>query len=199
MVGCGRICRRARSARRSASCARKCSSCARERDLEGRVGVFRDRARRRPSEVSAFIDEYRERFGVEPICQTLGVSASAYYQRATGERSERSVEDERLTAQIREVHKAELRVLRVPAGVARAAASGRAGRPRPRRAVDAPGGRSGARSGAGSRGGQRSPIPRRRSALIWSTETSPRPRRTGCGSATLPTCGPGRGACTSRS
>ena len=26
-------------------------------------------------------------FGVEPICQTLGVSASAYYQRATGERS----------------------------------------------------------------------------------------------------------------
>ncbi|MGB0098312.1 MAG: IS3 family transposase, partial [Solirubrobacteraceae bacterium] len=32
------------------------------------------------------------------------VSASAYYQRATGERSARSVEDERLTARIREVH-----------------------------------------------------------------------------------------------
>jgi putative transposase len=54
--------------------------------------------------VSAFIDTYRERFGVEPICRILGVSASAYYQRATGERSERSVEDERLTARIREVH-----------------------------------------------------------------------------------------------
>ncbi len=26
-----------------------------------------------------FIDEQRERFGVEPICATLGVSASAYY------------------------------------------------------------------------------------------------------------------------
>jgi putative transposase len=54
--------------------------------------------------VSAFIDEHRERFGVEPICQTLGVSASAYYQRATGERSQRGLEDERLTARIREVH-----------------------------------------------------------------------------------------------
>jgi putative transposase len=37
---------------------------------------------------------YRDRFGVEPICETLDVSASAYYQRRTGERSERSVEDE---------------------------------------------------------------------------------------------------------
>lgn len=54
--------------------------------------------------MSAFIDEHRERFGVEPICQTLDVSASAYYQRATGERSARSVEDERLIARIREVH-----------------------------------------------------------------------------------------------
>jgi putative transposase len=54
--------------------------------------------------VSAFIDGHRERFGVEPICQTLDVSASAYYQRAGGERSERSVEDERLLARIREVH-----------------------------------------------------------------------------------------------
>jgi putative transposase len=54
--------------------------------------------------VSAFVDEHRERFGVEPICQTLDVSASAYYQRATGERSARSVEDERLTARIRDVH-----------------------------------------------------------------------------------------------
>ena len=54
--------------------------------------------------MSAFIDEQRERFGVEPICQTLDVSASAYYQRATGERSPRQVGDERLTVRIREVH-----------------------------------------------------------------------------------------------
>jgi putative transposase len=56
--------------------------------------------------VSAFIDSHRERFGVEPICRTLGVSASAYYDRARGERSARCVEDERLLDRIREVHKA---------------------------------------------------------------------------------------------
>ncbi len=55
--------------------------------------------------MSAFIDERREDFGVEPICRVLGVSASAYYQRATGERSARSLENERLLAVIRETHK----------------------------------------------------------------------------------------------
>jgi len=53
--------------------------------------------------VSAFIEEYRGRFGVELICRTLGVSASAYYQRASGERSARQLEDERLTATIGKV------------------------------------------------------------------------------------------------
>jgi putative transposase len=54
--------------------------------------------------VSAFIDQARARHGVEPICRTLEVSASAYYQRQTGERSARRVEDERLTERIRTVH-----------------------------------------------------------------------------------------------
>jgi len=54
--------------------------------------------------VSVFIEEHRARFGVEPICETLGVSASAYYQRATGRRSARAVDDERLLAVIRELH-----------------------------------------------------------------------------------------------
>src|SRR5439155_26478851 len=52
-----------------------------------------------------FIDAHGARFGVEPICRTLDVSASAYYQRATGERSARAVADERLVAVIRKVHK----------------------------------------------------------------------------------------------
>ena len=51
-----------------------------------------------------FVDEHRARFGVEPICRVLGVSASAYYQRASGERSRRAVEDERLLELIREIH-----------------------------------------------------------------------------------------------
>ena len=54
--------------------------------------------------MTAFIDQHRERFGVEPICWTLGVSASAYYQRAKGGPSARAVEDERLLAVIRITH-----------------------------------------------------------------------------------------------
>ena len=56
--------------------------------------------------MSRYIDEHRGRFGVEPICRTLGVSASAYYYRASGQRSERAIEDERRLARIREVHAA---------------------------------------------------------------------------------------------
>jgi putative transposase len=53
-----------------------------------------------------FIDEHRDRFGVEPICRVLGVSASAYYHRAQAEPSARTQQDERLLERIREVHRA---------------------------------------------------------------------------------------------
>jgi putative transposase len=56
--------------------------------------------------VSRYVDEHRGRFGVEPICKTLGVSVSAYYERRSGRRSIRAVEDERLLARIRELHAA---------------------------------------------------------------------------------------------
>ena len=56
--------------------------------------------------MSRYIDQHRGRFGVEPICRTLDVSASAYYHRATGRRSERAIDDERLLERIREVHAA---------------------------------------------------------------------------------------------
>ena len=56
--------------------------------------------------MSSYVEEHRERFGVEPICNTLEVSASAYYQRRGGDRSTRSIEDERLLERIREVHEA---------------------------------------------------------------------------------------------
>ena len=54
--------------------------------------------------MSAFIDEHRCRFGVEPICKTLGVSASAYYERSSGRRSARAIDDERLLSIIHELH-----------------------------------------------------------------------------------------------
>ena len=56
--------------------------------------------------MSAFIEQHRERFGVEPICSTLGVWASAYYEHASGRRSVRALEDERLLATIEELHEA---------------------------------------------------------------------------------------------
>jgi putative transposase len=56
--------------------------------------------------VSRYVDEYRGHFGVEPICKTLGVSVSAYYERRSGRRSARAVEDERLLGRIRELHAA---------------------------------------------------------------------------------------------
>lgn len=54
--------------------------------------------------MSSFIEEHRERFGVEPICNTLEVSASAYYERRTGRRSPRAIEDDHLLSRIREIH-----------------------------------------------------------------------------------------------
>jgi hypothetical protein len=69
------------------------------------VVVFRPGARLRATDVSRYIDEHRGHFGVEPICPTLGVSASAYYRRKTGQRSERAIEDERLLARSRAVHR----------------------------------------------------------------------------------------------
>ena len=73
------------------------------------------------------------------------MSASAYYQRATGERSARAVEDERLLERIREVHARQLLRLRLPAHVEGAAQRRGAGRPRPRPAPDARHGIQGAK------------------------------------------------------
>jgi putative transposase len=56
--------------------------------------------------VSRYVDEHRGRFGVEPICNVLGVSASAYYERSSGRRSERALKDEQLLGQIKEIHAA---------------------------------------------------------------------------------------------
>ncbi len=55
--------------------------------------------------MSRYVEEHRGRFGVEPICSTLGVSASAYYHRKTAAPSPREVEDGRLIEVIRRTHK----------------------------------------------------------------------------------------------
>jgi putative transposase len=56
--------------------------------------------------VSAFIDEHRVRFGVEPICREIEVSASAYWARKTRPPSLRAQRDDYLLGAIRRVHAA---------------------------------------------------------------------------------------------
>ena len=135
--------------------------------------------------MSRYIDEHRARFGVEPICRALGVSASAYYQRRSGERSARAVEDERLLGLIREVHAANYLRLWVSADVEGAQARREpAARCRVQRLMATNGIR--ARNGVGSRGGPPNP-PGRGSASRGSRAARllRRRRRIACGSADL--------------
>ncbi len=62
-----------------------------------------------------FIDENRDRYGVEPICEQLPIAPSTYYeikarQAAPERRPERVRRDEELCAQIRRVHQDNFRV-----------------------------------------------------------------------------------------
>ena len=54
--------------------------------------------------MSAFIDQNRTRFGVEPICREIEVSASAYWARKTRPPSLQAVRDKVLLGEIRRVH-----------------------------------------------------------------------------------------------
>src|SRR4029453_14916493 len=73
------------------------------------VGVFRKGGARPPSEVMvAFIDDHRERFGVEPICRVLPIAPSVYYEhklwhRVPERRPARTQRDEGLCPHVRRV------------------------------------------------------------------------------------------------
>jgi len=54
----------------------------------------------------SFIDTHRDRFGVEPICRTLGIAPSTYYARKTRPPSRRAIQNARLIERIRCVHEA---------------------------------------------------------------------------------------------
>jgi putative transposase len=148
--------------------------------------------------VRRHIDEHRGRFGVEPICRTLGVSASAYYQRAKGERSERAVEDERLLERIKELQ----RMNYFASGYRRMwKALLRAGERVPRCRVQRLMGAHGIQ-GAKRRGKPGAPPARTRAPSAdrtWSSATSASTHRTGCGSPICPISGAGKGWCSSPS
>jgi putative transposase len=53
----------------------------------------------------SFIDQHRDRFGVEPICQTLQVAPSTYYTALSRPPSARQLRDDELKVEIARVHK----------------------------------------------------------------------------------------------
>ncbi len=53
--------------------------------------------------MSAYIDQHKERFGVEPICRTLGIAPSSYYARRVRPPSARQMRDGEL---VKEIHAA---------------------------------------------------------------------------------------------
>ncbi len=54
--------------------------------------------------MTTYIDEYRDTFGVEPICQTLAIAPSSYYAAKSRPPSKRSLEDAKLKPKISRVH-----------------------------------------------------------------------------------------------
>jgi putative transposase len=53
--------------------------------------------------MSGFIDEHRERFGVEPICQTLKIAPSSYYAAKTRPASPRALRDAQLKTRVQDL------------------------------------------------------------------------------------------------
>jgi putative transposase len=51
-----------------------------------------------------YIDDHRDRFGVEPICRVLPIAPSTYYAARRRPRSARRRRDQELKAEIRRVH-----------------------------------------------------------------------------------------------
>ncbi len=52
----------------------------------------------------SFIDQHRERFGVEPICDVLQVAPSTYYAAVKRPPSSRRIEDGKLSVELRRVY-----------------------------------------------------------------------------------------------
>ena len=54
--------------------------------------------------MTAYVDEHKDRFGVEPICRQLPIAPSTYYDVKQRSPSARSLRDEKLKEEIRRVH-----------------------------------------------------------------------------------------------
>jgi transposase InsO family protein len=126
------------------------------------------------------------------------VSVSAYYERASGRRSSRAIEDERLLARIKEVHEAKYSAYGYRRTWKALLRTGEVvGRDRVRRLM-----RQNNIQGAKRRGKPwriTKPIRRPHGRVISFNATSPRGAQTRSGSPTSPACAAGRAWCSSAS
>jgi putative transposase len=60
--------------------------------------------------MTRFIDEHRDRFGVEPICRAVQVAPSSYYAAKRRPWSARAVRDAQLAPKVRQVFDANYQV-----------------------------------------------------------------------------------------
>jgi putative transposase len=56
--------------------------------------------------MTRYVEENKDRFGVEPICEQLPIAPSTYYEAKRRPASARALRDEKLKAEIDRVHKA---------------------------------------------------------------------------------------------
>src|SRR5665811_173650 len=111
--------------------------------------------------MTAFIQERKEEFGVEPICAMLPIAPSTYYAAKARPPSARQLRDEELTPEIIRVYEENQSVYGPPQGMAGTRATGDPGGPLHGRAPHA---RSGERLLPHDPGAGRSQAP---CALIW--------------------------------
>ena len=68
--------------------------------LKTAAAFFAAELDRRPTQMIAYIDAHRDRFGVEPICRVLPIAPSTYYAAKRRPPSARALRDEELKAEI---------------------------------------------------------------------------------------------------
>ena len=142
--------------------------------------------------MTALIDEHRGRFGVEPICRVLDVSASAYSHRRHGLRSKRRVEDERLLERIRELHAANYYVYGSRRMWKTLVGAGEpVGRGRVERLMRVHGIQGAKRRGRPWRTTTRDPVAQRRPDLVQRDFTASAPNRLWVGDIAYLRCWPG--------
>ena len=75
-----------------------------QRDPQSRRGFFRGGVRPPTQEMTAFIEEHKEKFGVEPMCVVLPIAPSTYYAAVSRPPSARTLRDQELKPEILRVY-----------------------------------------------------------------------------------------------